>query len=291
MKHHTNQLLNPRAAREVARICARAGDAILEVYQKRDVGVRLKADHTPVTKADFAAHRVVVDGLRAFTPDIPVLSEESLHIPWSERKTWDTYWLVDPLDGTKEFVKRNDDFTVNVALIRGGKSVMGVIYAPVYGLTYWAVQGMGAFKETAQGFAPIRVSGRQMPRLDESSANKSSANKTRPLTIIVSRSHIRGANAQFMTDMEQLYRGPRLLRVGSSLKLCMIADGQADVYPRMGPTSEWDIAAGQCILEQAGGVVQKLGGQPLRYNKSNLLNPHFVARAPQVELPATRQSD
>lgn len=285
MKHHTNQLLNARAAREVARICARAGDAILAIYQKRDVGVRLKADHTPVTKADFAAHRVVVDGLRAFTPGIPVLSEESLHIPWSERKTWDTYWLVDPLDGTKEFVKRNDDFTVNVALIRGGKSVMGVIYAPVYGLTYWAVEGMGAFKETAQGFAPIRVSRRSMPRLDAPGDRK-----TRPVAIIVSRSHIRGANAQFMTDMQQIYREPELLRVGSSLKLCMIADGQADVYPRMGPTSEWDIAAGQCILEQAGGVVQKLDGEPLRYNKANLLNPHFIARAPQVELPAARSS-
>src|SRR5690554_4163738 len=268
MKRYTQNLLNARAAREVAKICERAGDAIMELYPKRNISLRFKSDDTPVTKADFAAHRVVVDGLRAFTPGIPVLSEESVRIPWRTRQTWDVYWLVDPLDGTKEFVKKNDDFTVNVALIRDGKPIMGVIYAPVYGLTYWGVQGMGAFKESAQGFAPIGVSRRDIPRIDAPASDKTS-----PLSIIVSRSHIRGANAQFMTDMEQIYRAPRLLRVGSSLKLCMIAEGKADVYPRMGPTSEWDIAAGQCILEQAGGLVHGLDGQPLRYNKANLLNP------------------
>lgn len=280
MNGHTPDLLNAETAHRVATICERAGDEILKVYKKDDVGVQVKSDKTPVTEADFAAHRVLVEGLRAFTPELPVLSEESVHIPWSQRQTWDTYWLVDPLDGTKEFVKKNDDFTVNVALIRDGVSVMGVIYAPVYDLTYWAAQGLGAFKTGEQSDVPIQVSPRKMPRRDDPASTT-----TRPLTIIVSRSHIRGANARFMSDMEQIYREPNLLRVGSSLKLCMIADGQADVYPRMGPTSEWDIAAGQCILEQAGGVVQQLDGQPLRYSKENLLNPHFVARAPQVELP------
>lgn len=285
MNRDALNLLNAEVAAEVAGICARAGAAIMEIYQEPDVEVRLKADQTPVTAADFAAHRVVVDGLRASWPEVPVLSEESGQILWSERQTWRTYWLVDPLDGTKEFVKKNDDFTVNVALIQDGEPVMGVIFAPVYGLTYWAARGLGAFKVDAQGSAPIGVSSRQIPRVDAPEPAQA-----RPLTIIVSRSHITGANAQFMSDIEQIYREPTLLRVGSSLKLCMIADGRADVYPRMGPTSEWDIAAGQCILEQAGGVVEQLNGQRLRYNKQSLLNPHFVARSPRVELPKTPQN-
>lgn len=285
MNQEALKLLNAQVAAEVAGICARAGDAIMAFYQEDDVKVRLKADQTPVTSADFAAHRVVVDGLRAAWPEVPVLSEESGQISWSERQTWQTYWLVDPLDGTKEFVKKNDDFTVNVALIHHGEPVMGVIFAPVYGLTYWAARGLGAFKIDAQGSTPIGVSLREIPRVDAPETAPA-----RPLTIIVSRSHITGANAQFMRDIEQIYREPTVLRVGSSLKLCMIAEGRADVYPRMGPTSEWDIAAGQCILEQAGGVVEQLNGQRLRYNKESLLNPHFVARSPRVELPWPAQN-
>jgi 3'(2'), 5'-bisphosphate nucleotidase len=274
----TLHLLNARTAELVAALCRRAGRAIMEVYREDDFGTRLKLDRSPVTLADLAAHRVLVDGLGELTPGLPVLSEESDDIPWSERRRWGAHWLVDPLDGTKEFVKRNDEFTVNVALIRDHKPVMGVVHAPVFGTTYWAVDGLGAYKQTAQGFAPIRVSERKIPRRGKQS-------DVRSLTMIVSRSHIREGDARFMEEMGKIYAEPQLLRVGSSLKICMIAEGRADVYPRMGPTSEWDIAAGQCVLEQAGGVVAELDGRRLRYNKADLLNPFFIARSAGVELP------
>ncbi|GAB2495582.1 3'(2'),5'-bisphosphate nucleotidase CysQ [Arenimonas alkanexedens] len=248
--------MSPRQEACIA-LAYEAGAAILAVYAQ-DFEVQHKDDASPLTQADLAAHRIIVAGLRALTPDIPVLSEEDADVPWSLRQTWPRHWLVDPLDGTREFVKRNGEFTVNIALIEANRPVLGVVYAPVSGLLLHAAAGEGAWCRTATG--DVAVSSRRPA--------------TAPLRVAASRSHLDPRTAAALERMGQTER----IGLGSSLKFCRIAEGQADVYPRFGPTSEWDTAAAQCVLEAAGGAVLRLDGQPLDYNrKASLLNPDFIA--------------
>ncbi|MEN8217583.1 MAG: 3'(2'),5'-bisphosphate nucleotidase CysQ [Pseudomonadota bacterium] len=242
----------------VNQIAQAAGERIMDVYAT-DFEVEQKEDNSPLTQADMAAHETIVSGLQKMTPDWPILSEESANIPYSERANWQRYWLVDPLDGTREFVKRNGEFTVNIALIDDHKPILGVVYVPVTGVIYFAAVGAGAFKGLAgQSPTPIRV--RSCP-------------KDR-LTVTGSRSHGGEYLQKFVDGLETEVK---LVSFGSSLKMCLVAEGEADVYPRFGPTSEWDTAAAQCVVEQAGGYLTDMQLQRLRYNaKESLLNPYFL---------------
>jgi 3'(2'), 5'-bisphosphate nucleotidase len=238
-------------------LARQAGDAILEVYAS-DFDVQSKDDESPLTQADLASHRRIVAGLAEITPDLPVISEESGLPPFEERSNWPTYWLIDPLDGTKEFVNRNGEFTVNIALIADGRPVLGVVHVPVQGKTYIGCEGHGAeLRAGGESPQPIRVA--------QSSG--------RPVRVVGSRSH-RGASLDaFIENLGDC----DLVPMGSSLKFCVVAEGGADVYPRLGPTSEWDTAAAQAVVEQAGGSVVELDGNPMKYNqKEDILNPHFM---------------
>jgi 3'(2'), 5'-bisphosphate nucleotidase len=247
----------PRLATAAADIARRAADAILDVYEG-DFAVEHKDDRSPLTAADLAAHRVIVAGLRELTPGWPILSEESASIPWSERASWTRYWLVDPLDGTREFVKRNGEFTVNIALIDATRPVLGIVQTPVSGELASAWREGGAWL-AQDGEAARRIETRT---------------RATPLVMAGSRSHPSGREADLLARLGAFEKQP----LGSSLKFLRIAAGEADLYLRLGPTSEWDTAAGQCVLEEAGGAVLDLGGRPFRYNRGeSLLNPEFFA--------------
>jgi 3'(2'), 5'-bisphosphate nucleotidase len=247
-----------RALREACIELAReAGAAIMEVYAQ-GFEVESKADASPLTAADLASHRIICAGLSALKPDVPVLSEESTAINWPTRREWSRYWLVDPLDGTREFVKKNGEFTVNIALIDNGASVLGVVYAPALECMVHAERGVGAF---------LRDGATDIALMTQQPAPT-------PLRVAASRSHLDARTAAALEKMGATER----IGMGSSLKFCRIAEGRIDVYPRFGPTSEWDTAAGQCVVEAAGGAVLTLDGAPLRYNtKESLLNPDFIA--------------
>jgi len=248
---------------KIVRIAEDAGKAILEVYN-RDFDVREKEDRSPLTEADLAAHKLIVAALEGLDPKLPVLSEESAEIPYEERSRWLRYWLVDPLDGTREFIKRNGEFTVNIALIESGRPTCGVVHMPVNKVTYFGCVGKGAQKRTDQGTANIRV-------------DKQRRDTTR---VVGSRSHAGDSLQRFLDKLG----AHEMLSMGSSLKLCLVAEGAADIYPRLGPTSEWDTGAAQAVVEAAGGKVTGLDMQPLRYNtKDSLLNPHFLVFADQRE--------
>lgn len=247
---------------QIIRIAREAGDAIMEVY-RGDIDVQRKADNSPLTLADLAAHHVIENQLKQLTPELPILSEESASIPYSERQQWKRYWLVDPLDGTREFIKRNDEFTVNIALIDEDRSVMGVVYAPAMDILYFAGQGFGTFKQ-AKDEPATRVTARPL--------------NPAALTIAGSRSHAGDRMQGFLQRVSEKLSSPESISLGSSLKICLVAEGRADLYPRLGLTSEWDTAAAQCVLEQAGGHLLEWNGQALRYNrKDSLLNPEFLA--------------
>jgi 3'(2'), 5'-bisphosphate nucleotidase len=235
----------------------KAGAAILEIYDSSDFGIQTKSDDSPLTKADLAAHHLIVDELKQHTANIPILSEESAEIPFEQRQQWQKYWLVDPLDGTKEFIKRNGEFTVNIALIENGSPILSVVYVPVSDVSYSAAKGYGAFK--------LADGKRQQIHTHKPARN---------IPIVVgSRSHV-SADVQTYLDKLGNYE---LTAMGSSLKFCLVAEGKADLYPRLGLTSEWDTAAAQCIVEQAGGRVVTLDNQALKYNsKESLLNPYFM---------------
>jgi len=235
-----------------------AAERIMEVYAT-PFEVTQKSDKSPLTLADMAAHETIVTGLKAITPDLPVLSEESTDISAEERASWQRYWLVDPLDGTREFIKRNGEFTVNIALIDDHKPILGVVYVPVTNVSYFACQGEGAFKCLPDSSPePIRV--RSCPK--------------NSLIVAGSRSH---ANQHLQKFLDSVEEEIELVSIGSSLKCCLVAEGKADIYPRFGPTSEWDTAAAQCVVEQAGGYLTDIEMQPLRYNtKESLLNPYFL---------------
>lgn len=344
---------------DVIQLAETAGAAILDIYRREDFKVETKSDNSPVTQADLAAHHIIVEGLRKADDDlgcvlgraiesshpvgrglahakrgsahasmqptgeapkfIPILSEESTHTPWSERRTWTRYWLVDPLDGTKEFINRSDDFTVNIALIENGEPVWGVIHAPVRGLT-WAggtLSGKamksntggtnrhtihtatppgplpvgGVLARAQKDSTPARVTDESHPvggGLGHAPADNHPVGgglghapaAGRPWKILASRSHRTPA----FDDYIRQFDNPDILTAGSSLKMCLVAEGSADLYPRFGPTSEWDTAAGHAILRAAGGDILNLHtGEPLNYNQQeSLTNPDFLclARAP-----------
>ena len=239
----------------VLEIARAASEKIIAVYN-RDFTVEQKADHSPLTEADMAAHEVIESRLQALYPEIPVLSEESSHIPFEERRQWQRYWLVDPLDGTREFVKRNGEFTVNIALIEGHEPIMGVIVVPVTGVSYYAARDNGAWKVVDGEVSEVKVRRRE------------------PGFMIVagSRSHASDSLVAFLERIGE----HELVSMGSSLKFCLVAEGKADVYPRLGPTSEWDTAAAHCIVNEAGGSLTDTHMKPLLYNtKESLLNPSF----------------
>jgi 3'(2'), 5'-bisphosphate nucleotidase len=242
---------------EVVVLAQRAGNAILSVYGEQ-FEVTHKSDQSPLTMADLRSHEVISQGLRALTPEQPVLSEEASDISFEQRRQWPRYWLVDPLDGTKEFVSRNGEFTVNIALIENHVPVLGVVHVPVTNTTYTGATGLGAYRQIdGQTPEPLHV-------------RSPAAN---PLRIVGSRSHRGDTLDQYLPKLAPY----ELVAVGSSLKFCLVAEGSADFYPRFGPTSEWDTAAAQAVVEAAGGVVIKTNGEPLRYNtKADLLNPHFL---------------
>lgn len=241
-------------------IAVQAGEIIMEVYNSADFSISVKSDNSPLTIADKKANDVICASLMNLNPVIPIISEENKEIPYEERKDFHYCWMVDPLDGTKEFIKRNGEFTVNIALIRNGKSIMGVVYAPVLGELYYALEGNGAWKEINENTTSIRVSSFTM--------------EDPGLRVVCSRSHLNDETQAYIDDLLL----PEKVTKGSSLKFLVLAQGEAELYPRLAPTMEWDTAAAQIILEEAGGkILEASTSKPLVYNKKNLLNPHFYA--------------
>nr|VFK38253.1 MAG: 3'(2'),5'-bisphosphate nucleotidase [Candidatus Kentron sp. SD]VFK44326.1 MAG: 3'(2'),5'-bisphosphate nucleotidase [Candidatus Kentron sp. SD] len=251
----------------VCQIARAAGDAILAIYEK-GFSVHEKSDASPLTEADMASHRIIVAELAALAPSLPILSEEGpQEISFEERSRWETYWLVDPLDGTRDFIKRNGEFTVNIALIHQGHPLLGVVRVPVGNRTYFAAKGLGAYRwegdnQTANDAIPIRVRARAEG----------------PLRILASRSRSTRLLDAYLANAGPRFGSHEVVRVGSSLKFCLIAEGAADLYPQFGPTSEWDTAAAHAIILEAGGAVTDMRCNPLIYNqKGSLLNPPFFA--------------
>jgi 3'(2'), 5'-bisphosphate nucleotidase len=246
-----NELINP-----IVDLAVDAGKAILEVYAT-DFDVQVKGDESPLTQADLASHHCIVRGLGVLTPDIPVISEEEGLPSFAERGQWQRYWLIDPLDGTKEFVNRNGEFTVNIALIDSNRPIFGVVHVPVQEKTYIGCEGHGSELREGNSTTSISVA----------------AVSGDPVRIVGSRSHRGSSLDAFLAKVGE----SDMLPMGSSLKFCVVAEGRADIYPRLGLTSEWDTAAAQAVVEQAGGKVLELDGKPLSYNaKEDILNPWFV---------------
>lgn len=241
-------------------LARKAGEAILEIYRRVDPEVTYKKDDSPLTAADLASHEILAAGLEDLDADIPLLSEEGAHLDYEGRRAWRRFWSVDPLDGTKEFIKKNGEFTVNIALVEDGKPVLGVVYAPVLERTYFGATGLGAWRLDGHGDEAEELS-LDAPGTDDAE-----------LAVVASRSH--------GSEHQQAFLGAlpahRLVSMGSSLKLCLVADGSADLYPRLGPTMEWDTAAAHGVVTAAGGQVLDWAGRDLIYNKENLLNPYFV---------------
>ena len=252
-----SNLLSEEIIDSVKGIACLAGDAIMDVYNT-NFDFQLKYDNSPLTKADKISNKIILDSLKETTPNIPVLSEESSNISFEERSSWKTYWLVDPLDGTKEFIKKNGEFTVNIALIKNNTPIFGVIRVPALSVTYWGGAGIGSMKEIDQ---------KRVRNIHVSKFNSQN------LRVISSRSHKNKILNSYLNRLgctEEIY-------VGSSLKFCLLAEGKADFYPRLGPTSEWDTAAGEAILKFSGGFMLSDQGVKMLYNFSeSLLNPYFV---------------
>ena len=249
---------------EILNISVDAGEVILNYYNE-NVDVIYKDDESPLTKADLASHKIITDSIKKITPDIPILSEEEF-IDWKIRKKWKKYWLIDPLDGTKEFIKKNDEFTVNIALIENNRPILGVIYTPALNELFFSIKNFGSYKILTK---------KKLNTLKEAkriSINKKKSNKVK---IVGSRSH---SNPILDKWVNKNFNEFDILQKGSSLKFCLIAEGSADIYPRFGPTSEWDIAAGHIILEEAGGKLKSIDNKEILYNeKENILNPEFFA--------------
>lgn len=259
--------ISTEAIGEIMDVSRRAGEAILEVYAS-SFAVDRKDDRSPLTEADRRSHDILCDYFQERFA-YPVLSEEGRDIPYVERKQWDHFWLLDPLDGTKEFIKRNGEFTVNIALIYQSKPVLGFIYIPVQDVIYYAASGLGSYKINGAGEERLAVrSGGECP------------------IVVGSRSHGTPQLEKFVKGLREKYGSVDFVSAGSSLKFCLVAEGKADVYPRLAPTMEWDTAAGQIIVEEAGGQVLDFSTQEqLAYNKESLLNPHFIAGAADFSRP------
>lgn len=250
---------------EVQALAKRAGEATLTVYRNPSLwDVAHKDDDSPLTQADLNSHHIIVEGLAKLTPDIPIVSEEDEVPPYSVRKTWQRYWLIDPLDGTKEFINRKDEFTVNIALIEQHDVILGVVYAPVLDVGYCGAKGVGAFKTHGEKSRAIRVNPLKVGQ--------------QTLKLVASRRHGAKAVDDLIENITQQYGQPELTSMGSSLKLCLVAEGKADIYPRLAPTCEWDTAAAQAVVECAGGVVLDENFEPMKYNaKEEMLNGYFYA--------------
>ena len=253
---------------DIVLIAEEAGKAILGIYA-RDFEVEFKADDSPLTIADKTANEIIVNRLQQTFPAIPFISEEERQLSYAERKKWDKCWLIDPLDGTKEFVKKNGEFTVNIALIKNGEPVLGVVHVPVQNKTYFALQGEGAFLKSDGKIEKIHtrelINGK--------------------ITIVGSRSHSNDQTIQFVEQKKQEFEEVEFVSAGSSLKICLVAEGKADVYPRFGPTMEWDTAAGHAVVKEAGGeLLQYPEMTELQYNKENLLNPFFIVHSKKAGL-------
>ncbi|MDZ4201166.1 MAG: 3'(2'),5'-bisphosphate nucleotidase CysQ [Gallionella sp.] len=253
---------NPGLVQEVLSLARDAGRKIMAIYNDAGaVGQQNKSDGSPLTAADLASHHAIIDGLLKLTPEWPVLSEESAAEDYERRRHWQRFWLVDPLDGTKEFLKRNGEFTVNIALVQDGKPVLGVVHAPALGLSYFAAQGGGAFKQSGED-APVAIRAVRQAQGE-------------PLRMVGSRSH----SDPRQDDLAAYLGGGQFVSMGSSLKLCLVADGSAHLYPRLGPTMEWDTAAAHAVVLEAGGIVCDAAGDALSYNKADLHNPPFAVLA------------
>lgn len=250
----------------IKQIAKEAGAVIMDVYQdEASFGITKKEDDSPLTIADQRSNTVICEGLKRLTPQIPIISEENKEIPYATRKNFSYAWLVDPVDGTKEFIKRNGDFTVNIALIKGGRPIFGVVYVPVTGALFWAMKGQGAYLSIdGQDSKPQKL------------VTPSFSMQDKGLNVVCSRSHLNEATANFINMLDE----PNKVSRGSSLKFLILAQGEAHVYPRLAPTMEWDTGAAQIILEEADGkVINVETNLPLEYNKENLRNPHFIAYA------------
>ena len=242
---------------ELLEIAARAGEDIMRFYHQ-GYEVTRKEDDSPLTEADMASHHRITQGLGCLEVQLPILSEEEA-VSWAERRLWQAFWLVDPIDGTKDFINQTGEFTVNIALIEEGAPVLGIVTVPALGLEYWGTATAGAFRRRNREEERLRV---MHPPGEK--------------RVVASKNHMNEETARFIDSL-----GPhRLVQAGSSLKFCRIAEGEADIYPRIGPTCEWDTGAAQAVLEAAGGRVLRFDGTPLRYGKEDVHNPHFVAAGP-----------
>lgn len=240
-----------------------AGEKILEIYAT-DFDVEIKGDDSPLTAADQAANAVLMDYVNANTPDIPVISEENKEVAYDERKEWNRFWLIDPLDGTKEFIKKNGEFTVNIALIEDGAPSLGVVYQPTSGTFYLGVSSEASYKVDADGSISVIKNETHYSKRDE-------------VIVVASRSHLSDEVVAFVDDLKAQGKGVEFLSAGSSLKFCLVAEGKAHVYPRLGPTMEWDTGAAHAVALGAGlNVLHAETKKPLQYNKENLLNPFFI---------------
>jgi 3'(2'), 5'-bisphosphate nucleotidase len=288
-----NPLLDSIEIKDIVSIAKLAGDAIMEIY-KKDFTVEYKDDKSPLTEADTKSNEIIIKGLQSLSPEpgilnpelsaLPILSEEGKEIPYEERKHWEYYWCIDPIDGTKEFIKKNGEFTVNIALIHKDTPVLGVVYAPALGDMYWAVKGKGAYKAMVND---------EFWMLNEEERAKSikklplyhNSDPENQLTIVASKSHLSEETQEFIDHLTFNIQHPTFISKGSSLKLVMVAEGSADIYPRLAPTMEWDTAAADAIVREAGKMTYQynpeprtLNAEPLKYNKENLLNPWFVVK-------------
>lgn len=251
----------------VIALAKHAGGEIMAIYSREDFGATQKADDSPLTLADLASHKAILKGLNELTPNIPVLSEEAADIPYATRSQWSLFWLVDPLDGTKEFIKRNGEFTVNIALVEDGVPILGVVYAPVLDTCYYGAQGAGAFKVSRSGFNPTSQGG----MLAGEPITVATLTTGQPIKIVASRSHSDERTTALLSKLGD----HECISMGSSLKLCLVAEGKAHFYPRLGPTMEWDTAAAHAVVNAAGGIVHDKEGNELHYNKPDLHNPEF----------------
>lgn len=254
-----------------------AGREILDVAAGL-IRVDHKEDSSPLTEADRRAHHVIVQSLGAATPATPLLSEESLNLTPQERAPWTEYWLVDPLDGTKEFIQRRNEYTVNIALIRHGAPVAGVVYAPALDRAWFGGEGIGAHcidgMRSAGDYRTLAGQATPLPRVVDRKST------TRPMTVVASRSHLNAPTQEFITVLQSTHPDLQFVSAGSSLKFCLVAEGAADIYPRFAPTMEWDTAAGHAVCTACGiPVTRQPDGMPLRYNKADLLNPWFIVDA------------
>jgi len=269
-----DKIITEALLEKVKAVCCEAGAAILDIYNsKKEISVELKKDDSPITLADLLAHKILVKGLKDCIPGTPILSEESDLPPFEERRAWSLYWLIDPLDGTKEFLSRNGEFTVNVALIFQGYPVLGVVHVPVSGESYLGGRGIGA-RKVSNGL--VEVGKEQAVQTEAIAVRQVQADQE--ITIVASRRHGAEKVEKIADALRNTGASVKVVSVGSSLKFCLIAEGKADLYPRIGPTSEWDTAAAQAILEAAGGSVVDTVLSPLLYNqKENILNTSFYA--------------